>query len=125
MQHSTDKPTKAEQAWIERVKAYGCICCIEAGYRGGHERIEYHHIVEGRRLGHFYGLPLCVGHHQGRWSARQLRLLPEARRVAISDSRPAFVAAFDTERGLWEILRDHIGLPVEWPESKILPRRLA
>jgi hypothetical protein len=124
MQHSTEKPTKEEQAWIERVRSYGCICCIESGYRNGRERIEYHHIVDGRRLGHFFGLPLCVGHHQARWSPRQLRLLPEPRRVAICEGRAAFAAAFGPERELWRILRDHVGLAVEWPESKILPRRL-
>ncbi len=126
MRHSTERPTKDEAAWIERVTRWGCGCCIEAGYRNGNERIEYHLIVEGaRRLGHFFGLPLCIGHHQGRWSGRQIRLLREERRVAISDGRSAFTAPFDTERGLWEVVREVTGLSVEWPTSKILPRRRA
>lgn len=127
MQHSTDKPTKAEQAWIERVKAYGCICCLEAKFRPPwRTATEIHHIVEGnRRLGHFYVLPLCPGHHRGVFTARQRAAMQPDRVVAISHGLKRFVAAFGTERELWEILRDHVGLHVEWPESKILPRRLA
>lgn len=125
LSHSTDRPTKEEAAWLERIVKYGCLCCIDAGYRGS-EPVERHHIVEGRRrLGHFFTLPLCRGHHRGVWSRRQVSLLPPEKRVAISDGLKAFVRAFGPERGLWEILRDHVGLKVRWPSSKILPRRCA
>lgn len=124
LSHSTTRPTKAEAAWIARILLYGCLCCLEAGYRGT-ERVEIHHIVETKRLGHFFVLPLCRGHHRGLWSPRQILMLPPERRVAISDGLKAFVAAFGPERELWIILRDQVGLPVQWPASKILPRRIA
>lgn len=122
LSHSTSKPTKAEAAWLARIVKYGCLCCIDAGYRCISEIIERHHIVETHRLGHFFTIPLCRGHHRGVWSRRQIAQLPPEKRVAISDGRKAFVAAFGPERGLWEILRDHTGLKVRWPTSKILPR---
>lgn len=125
LSHSTTRPTKEESEWISRVIRYGCICCLDCGYSGS-EPVEYHHIVEGnRRLGHLFGLPLCRGHHRRIWSKRQTLLIPAERRVSIADGIKAFIAAFGSQRGLWEILRDHVGLTVEWPTSKMLPRRLA
>lgn len=124
LKHSTDRPTKPEQARIDRMMKLGCVCCVEAGYRGS-ERVECHHIVSTKRLGHWYTLPLCTGHHRGEWSRRQLELLPPARRVAISDGRKAFIAAFDTELNLWVIVQGALRLSAELPASKILPRRVA
>lgn len=125
MQHSTDAPTEEESARMDRIREYGCICCVECGY-GRRGRVEVHHIVEGgRRLGHLYTLPLCPGHHQGRFTAHQRSVIRPDRLVSISRGGNAFVQAFDTERVLWEILQAAMGLPAKWPESKILPRRLA
>lgn len=125
LKHSTTRPTKAEAAWLARIVKYGCLCCLDAGYRCINEIIERHHIiVANKRLGHFFTLPLCRGHHRGKWTRRQLEKLPPEKRVAISNGLKAFAAAFgaDPERTLWEILRDHTKLDLQWPASKILPR---
>lgn len=124
LSHSTTTPTVAEAAWLARIVIYGCLCCLIAGYRCSSEPIERHHIIEGRkRLGHFFTLPLCQGHHRGIWSRRQVAQMKPEHRVAITDGGKLFTAAFGPQRGLWEILRDHIGLDLQWPVSKILPRR--
>lgn len=41
-----------------------CLACLLAGHKNSHA--DYHHVVEGnKRLGHQYGLPLCLWHHRG------------------------------------------------------------
>lgn len=55
------KPATAEEkAFMKAVKQLPCIIC-------GHAPIsEFHHITKyGRRLGHMFGLPLCVECHRG------------------------------------------------------------
>ena len=88
---------------------------------------ECHHILEcGRRMGHWFTLPLCRGHHQGDWSPEQIELIPKGKRVAISDGRKAFNAIYLPERKLWERVQDRLHLPKVWPVSlKILPRSAA
>lgn len=126
LKHSTARPTARERAWLDRIVKYGCLCCIAAGYQCVEEVVERHHIIVGRRrLGHFFTLPLCRGHHRLVWTPRQMSLLAPEYRVAISSGLKAFARVFGSERDLWEILRDHIGLATEWPTSKILPRRTA
>lgn len=56
-----------------------------------HHRSEYDHIVDGYRLGHYFGIPLCHNHHEGKkgygpkeyhWSkANQWALLEKVYRV--------------------------------------------
>lgn len=126
MQHSTEKPTPEEAQRVERILALGCICCVEAGYQRRGEKLEVHHLLDGnKRLGHWYTIVLCVGHHQGRFSARQKRLIVPEKLVAISSGSRLFVAAFDSDRNLWVITQEFLGLPAEFPQSKILPRRIA
>ena len=77
-------------------------------------------------MGHWFTLPLCRGHHQGDWNQQQIELIPPKKRVAISDGRKAFNAAYVSERKLWERVQDRLHLPKVWLAStKILPRRVA
>lgn len=126
LSHSTPPPTREEQRRSDRIRAIGCICCVYCGYQRAGERLEEHHILDGnRRLGHWYTIMLCVGHHQGRFSVRQKRLIDPQKLVSISKGSKVFTAAFDSERNLWVITQEALSLPTDWPESKILPRRIA
>lgn len=118
-------PTRYEATRIEAMMRLGCCCCAHLGLV--HIAQECHHILDGgRRMGHWFTLPLCRGHHQGDWGAEQLELIPTDKRVAISDGRKVFNAVYNDERKLWEVVQDRLHLPKIWPvSSKILPRRVA
>lgn len=68
MKHSTGKPTKAEQARLDRIHAMPCIACEKERCRQP-LRTEAHHLVDkGTRIlsgGHMATLPLCGWHHRG------------------------------------------------------------
>lgn len=126
LKHPDIPQTTEESRRIERALALGCICCVDADYTRLGERLEVHHLLDGnRRLGHWYTIVLCVGHHQGRFSARQKRLIEPKKLVSISSGSKAFVAAFDSDRNLWVVTQEVLGLQAEFPQSKILPRRTA
>ena len=85
--------TKAESTRITRMMRLGCIACAKLDIP--HIAQENHHIVEGnRRLGDWYTLPLCRGHHQGDWTSDQREVLGE-RCVAISDGRSGSTRSMD------------------------------
>jgi len=119
--------TKLEQLRIEQMMRLGCCACafIEIPMIAH----ECHHLLDGnRRMGHWFTIPLCRGHHQGDWSAEQIEILGQRsireRRnylVAISDGRKTFTTIYPTERQLWETVQSRLGLT--WPPSKIVPRR--
>jgi hypothetical protein len=124
LKHSTEPQTSEESKRIERILALGCICCVDAGYKRHGERLEVHHLLNGnKRIGHWYTIVLCVGHHQGRFSERQKRLIEPRKLVSISKGSKLFLAAFDSDRNLWVITQEVLELPAEFPQSKILPRR--
>lgn len=125
MMHSTRKPTKYEAERIEAMMRLGCVCCALAGLP--HIAQECHHILDiNRRMGHWFTLPLCRGHHQGDFSIEQREALEPKYLVAISDGRKVFNAVYNSERHLWEVVQDRLRLPKVWPVSdKILPRRIA
>lgn len=57
-------PTAEESRWMAAIAELGCCVCMK--FHQVHTPPAVHHIVEGgRRLGHFYTIPLCdPGHHQ-------------------------------------------------------------
>lgn len=126
MHTSLRAPTKYEAERIEAMMRLGCVCCARL-FDLPVVAQECHHILAGgRRMGHWYTLPLCRGHHQGDWSPQQIELIPAAKRVAISDGRKLFNAVYNSERKLWEVVQDRLHLPRVWPaSSKVLPRRVA
>jgi hypothetical protein len=85
---------------------------------------ECHHIVEGKRLGHWYTLPVCPGHHRGVWTPEQTKIIPPDLRIAISDGSKLLEKHYGTERELWMKIQTRLKLPAIWPVSKIVPRRL-
>lgn len=125
MKTSTGIPTKAEAARIERMLALGCICCREQF--GIHQPAEVHHIVQGnKRLGHWYTLPLCPGHHRGVWpDFDALKTWVVDPPVSIASGRKAFVAAYGSEMYLWALVQHQLDLSIDYPTSKIVPRKTA
>lgn len=123
MNHSTRAPTKREAQRIQAMMKLGCVACAVLGIP--YANVECHHLLDGGvRMGHWFTLPLCAGHHQGRFTTLQRKLLEREQRVGISDGRKRFNAVYGTERALWERVQDRLKLPKVWPVSKILPRGL-
>jgi len=124
MKHSTSKPTKAEANRITRMMLLGCSVCAHLGLWVIAQ--ECHHLLQGgRRLGHWYTIPLCKGHHRGEWSFLQQKVLSQEDRVSISDGRKAFTRIYPPEKQLWIEVQHRLRLSTDWPESKILPRKTA
>lgn len=125
MRSSLPRPTSAEALRIVRMMDLGCLPCASVGYFGV-TRKECHHLVSGnRRLGHWYTLCLCAGHHQGDWTTDQCQCILEKDRVAISDGRKAFKHIYGPEMDLWLKTQHMLKLDDELPQSKIVPRRVA
>jgi hypothetical protein len=124
MKHSTGKPTVAEAQRIDLMLRLGCCACELVGMRLL-VRPECHHILRGHRLGHWYTIPLCAGHHRGDWSISQCAVLSQRQRVAISNGRKRFTSVYPDERTLWESVQDKLKLPKDWPASKVLARKTA
>lgn len=125
MKTSTGAPTKAEAERIKRMLALGCIVCMEQF--GVVQPAECHHIVRGnRRLGHWYTLPLCCGHHRGYWpDLDAIKAYVVDPPVSIASGTKAFAAAYGSEMYLWALVQYQLDLPGDAPSSKIVPRRQA
>ena len=120
------RATPFERERTDRVRSMFCLCCEIIGY-SWRERVEAHHILSGnKRMGHLFVIPLCAGHHQSRWSARQIAVIPVGQRIAVGgkdSGSKLFTRVYGTQRELWEKTQRKLGLPVSsWPVSKILPR---
>ncbi len=121
MKHSTGKPTRYEAERIAAILRLGCVACAQLGLPN--VASDVHHIVEGnRRLGHWYTLPLCPGHHRKVWTLEQMEVIPVDIRVSIADGTKAFEAIYGTEREMWSKVQHRLKLPTVWPSSKIVPR---
>lgn len=122
MNHSTGKPTKYEQERIDALLRLGCPACAHLGIPNATD-IEVHHLLDGGvRLGHWFTLGLCTGHHRGIWSPEQLAIFTAGQLVAISDGRKAFTSVYPSEREMWERVQERLHLPAVWPVSKRVAR---
>ena len=57
----------AEHKHLERIKSMGCVVCRNLGYITLRDAVECeaHHLTSGgRRMGHYYCIPLCHLHHR-------------------------------------------------------------
>jgi hypothetical protein len=123
VQHSTKSPTKAERARFENMLRLGCVACAFLELWSPADEV-HHLILGGRRMGHDYTIPLCRGHHRGQWRWEQMIAILAPKRISIASGRRRWNSAYPTERQLWERVQDRLHLSKDWPESKILPRRL-
>jgi hypothetical protein len=125
VRHSTGKQTAEEAARIKFIMSLSCAVCALHG-DVSKRPLECHHIVRGgKRLGHWYTLQLCIGHHRGLWLKTET-LLPRYR-VAISDGRQAFRRAHGgyDDLQIWQRQQVVLGYDDALPATKIVPRREA
>jgi hypothetical protein len=101
--HSTTKPTKAQQARFEALREMGCICCWN--FRGVKMSAEIHHIVDkGYRAhsgGHDATIPLCSWHHRGA-ADEDARVCAVWLGPSLALSKREFIRVFGAERQLLE-----------------------
>lgn len=115
--------TKYETERVDALRRLGCSACAVLGVPNLNE-LELHHLLEGGfRMGHWFTIFLCRGHHQGKWSLEQIVWIDPRDLIAISDGRKLFNKIYGTERELWERAQDRLRLPKVWPPTKIVPRR--
>ena len=116
MKNNAPRATKRERARIAVIMAMSCIVCALSGDFTP-RALECHHIVRGnKRLGHWYTLQLCVGHHRGIWTDQVVK-------VGISDGRHAFRDAHGyDEFELWQKQQVVLNLDDSLPVSKIVAR---
>lgn len=119
MKNNAPRQTKRERARTAMILALTCVYCTLSGdFRK--RPLENHHIVRGnKRLGHWYTLQVCLGHHQGQYTDQPIR-------VGIHSGRHALKAEYGyDELELWQRQQVALGLDDELPTTKILPRRVA
>jgi len=111
-------PDPLEHARMERIMSLSCIVCALYGDITP-RRLECHHIVRGnKRLGHWYTIPLCVGHHRGvDWT-------DQAVQISIASGSRAFREAHGyDDLQLWQKLQVVLGLSDALPPTKIFKRK--
>ena len=117
MSKNAPRATKREKARTDLILSLTCVYCTLSGdFRK--RPLENHHIVRGnKRLGHWYTLQVCVGHHQGQYTDQAIR-------VGIHSGRHALKEAYGyDELELWQRQQVALGLDDELPATKVLPRR--
>lgn len=120
---SRPRPTVEEASRISRMLDLGCIVCRHFGQRSVPE---CHHLTDGgRRIGHWYTLPLCPGHHRGVWPREISGVCDKDPGHSIADGQKLFTRTYGSQRLLWQEVQHFLGLDADWPQSKIVQRRIA
>lgn len=115
--------TKYEAERLDALLRLGCSFCAVLGIVN--TATDVHHIIEGnRRLGHWYTLCVCPGHHRGAWTPEQKQILTPEQLVGVNSGSKAFEPLYGTEREMWVKVQHRLRLPAVWPSSKIVPRSL-
>jgi Recombination enhancement, RecA-dependent nuclease len=121
------KPTKAEKVRMDVIAQMFCPCCRQLGLN--HvviPPVEIHHMLRGgKRMGHWYTIPICPGHHRGAWTEHQKRDILPGERVSLASGRPRFEAVYGTERAMWTHIQNSHGWDAAWPQDKIVRRKVA
>lgn len=125
MSRNQPRPTKEEAQRMKIIKAMGCM--LTWAKFGEKKHAEVHHIKSGgKRMGHWYTIPLSPWYHQrtcepGKTEAEMIAKYG----ASIAHGSKAFVASHHyTELELWQKLQVVLGLNDELPKSKLVPRRL-
>ena len=125
MSRNQPRPTKEEAQRNKIIKANGCMLTwLKFGEK---KYAEIHHIVmPGKRLGHWYTIPLSPWYHRGTCDPGKTKAEMRAQYGAsLADGTRAFVASHHyTEMELWQKLQVTLGLDDELPKSKRVPRRV-
>jgi hypothetical protein len=97
--HNMPRCTLEEKLWLSLIKLRPCCVCAYPPVCQQTSPTQVHHLlIGGRRIGHFWVLPICADHHAIIWCYRHL------------------------EQRLWEKQNQEMGISREWPASKIVPR---
>lgn len=124
MSRNQPRPTKEEAQRNKIIKTNGCMLTwLKFGEK---KYAEIHHItMPGKRLGHWYTIPLSPWYHRGTCDPGQTKDEMRAKYGAsLADGTRAFVASHHyTELELWQKLQVVMSLDDALPASKILPRR--
>lgn len=109
---SLPPPTDEESARIARCKAAGCVACRMLGVVTD-ERPEYHHFLyAGLRVGHRYGVALCLWHHQSRpGRGRSYEYMLDRFGPGLHDHKGDFRARFGTDQALLNFQDTLLGIP--------------
>lgn len=112
---------RMEELRIEQMLRLGCCACAHLQlFSVG----EVHHLLEGgQRMGDWFTICLCPGHHRSAWSDEHRAILHPHQLVSIADGRKAFSKIYPTEREFWDRTQQQLGLT--WPYPKLVPRRVA
>jgi len=125
MSRNQPRPTKEEAQRNKIIKANGCMLTwLKFGEK---KYAEIHHItIPGKRLGHWYTIPLSPWYHRGTCDPGKTKAEMRAKYGAsLVDGTRAFVASHHyTELELWQKLQVTLGLDDELPKSKRVPRRV-
>ena len=82
-----------------------CLPCLLVGVKDSHA--DYHHVVEGKRLGHRYGFPMCLWHHRGQRDVNvQWMTHPELKKAlgpSFASEKRKFLRQFGDERMLVDL----------------------
>lgn len=117
---NTLKPKKIEQDRIHFIMGLSCAVCALHG-DVSKRALECHHIVRNaRRMGHWYTIQLCRGHHRGIWDERN----PQLAQVAISDGMKAFRRAHGgyDDLQIWQRQQVVLGYDDALPPTKVFKR---
>lgn len=113
-----EKWTKEERDRADRmVREIGCICCWLAFGKKSLFAERDHLLSGGKRMGHWYTIPLCFKHHRvrnqgGLWTS-------------VADGSKAFTRVHGSRIDLWLKVQHALGLSDELPSTKVYPRRVA
>jgi len=125
MSRNQPRPTKEEAQRMKIIKAGGCMLTwLKFGEK---KYAEVHHIVKcGKRLGHWYTIPLSPWYNQKTCDPGKTESEMRAKYGAsVKDGSKAFLASHHyTELELWQKLQVTLGLDDELPKSKRVPRRV-
>lgn len=125
MSRNQPRATKEEAQRNKIIKANGCMLTwLKFGQK---KYAEVHHIVRpGKRLGHWYTIPLSPWYHRGTCDPGKTKDEMRAKYGAsLADGTKAFVASHHyTELELWQKLQVTMGLDDSLPATKVLPRRI-
>lgn len=111
-------PTAEEKARNDFIMGLHCACCaLHGDFK--ERRLELHHIVRSHRLGEWYTLQLCVGHHRGLWAPSDPLL--QKFRAHVHGGRKAFRKAHGgyDDLQIWQRQQVVLGYDDTLPASKI------
>lgn len=127
------KPTAFEKLRMDAIRKAGCILTMLRREKGlavpEHGRIDIQHLKDTTHtFGHLYTIALHSWYHE-RVVPYPAKSVEEARQLygaTLRDGTKAFLASHGlTDRDLWVESQKRMGMSTDFPESKILPRRIA